>query len=387
MLHIDADAFFATVEQVLNPNLRGKALLVGGPSRKNGIVSAASYEARKFGVKSGMPMYLATRKCPNAVVVPGNFRAYGEFSKRMYQIFLEFTPEVEMASIDEAYIDISGCELMHGKSAEQIARTMLMKIYEKIGISVSCGLASNKTVAKVASSLNKPHKLTIVPFGKEKQFLSPLPLNALPGVGPKTFEVLERCGLQKISDLNRLGAYEVINKFGIGMIPVWKKACGIDNSVVISTPSLPKSISKEKTFYQSCESQKELLRILKELSVIVLTKLRAYELRAKTINLKIRYRAEPDEENRGRIFQDFSFQKHLIRPSNLDDEIFPQMKKLFLENIDAQNSVRLIGIGVSNLAQNYNLSLFENNRHSEKLFFSVDAIRKIHGNQAIKYGV
>ena len=140
IMHVDADAFFATVEQVLNPKLKGKPVLVGGPTEKNGIVCTASYEARKFGVHAGMPMYLAKRHCPKAIVLNGNFSAYRDFSKRMYKIFSKYTPDVEMASIDEAYLDITGCERLHKKPVEEITKEMLLEIYKKLGISISCGL-------------------------------------------------------------------------------------------------------------------------------------------------------------------------------------------------------------------------------------------------------
>ena len=187
--------------------------MVGGPSSIHGIVSAASYEAKAYGIYSGMPMYLAKKKCPRAIVVAGNFQAYRDFSKKMFQIMGGFTPTVEVASIDEAYLDITGCELMHGVSAQEIARNLLVKIYENLGLSVSCGLASSKTVAKTASSLNKPHKLTVVPFGKEKAFLAPLSLRALPGIGPKTFALLESHGFEKVGDLSALTSGEVFGLF------------------------------------------------------------------------------------------------------------------------------------------------------------------------------
>ena len=212
--HVDADAFFAAVEQVLNPRLKGKPVLVGGPSETSGIVSACSYEAKRLGVKTAMPMYLAKRKCPSAVVVAGNFDVYRDFSRRMYEIFMKYTPEVEMASIDEAYLDISGFEKVYRKNYVEIARSILMDVYKKLGISVSCGLSSSKTVSKVASSNNKPHKLTVVPFGKERAFLADLPLNAIPGIGVKTCEKLERFGFKKVVDVAKLSVNGVLDLLG-----------------------------------------------------------------------------------------------------------------------------------------------------------------------------
>lgn len=405
ILHVDADAFFATVEQVLNPSLGGKAVLVGGPSGTRGIVSAASYEAKAYGIYSGMPMYLATKKCPQAVIVPGKFDAYRDFSRRMYQIFLEYTPDVEMASIDEAYLDLTGCELLHKLPSGQIAKKILNQIYRKLGLSVSGGLASNKTVAKVASSTNKPHKLTIIPYGKEADFLAPLHLKAMPGVGVKTLPLLESHGFKTIGDISSLKLVEILEKFGIQGVPLWKKCQGIDNSHVISAHALPKSISKENTFYESTCDEKICLKFLKELGSHVFEKLRSYKLRARTIFIKIRYkqaRVNFLAENGNKVFRtgetlisspsfagvfrDFSFQKNLEIPTALDSKLFPLARELFLKNLIPNEPVRLLGIGVSNLVQNYNLNLFHNDENEEKLFLKIDAMKKMYGEESVRYG-
>lgn len=384
ILHIDADAFFASVEQVLNPILKGKAVLVGGPSGTRGIVSAASYEARKFGIHAGMAMYLATRKCPHAVIVPGNFDAYRKFSRGMYEIFTKYTPDVEMASIDEAYLDISGCKLLHKRDYPEIAKTILLEIHKKLGLSISCGMASSKIVAKVASSQNKPHKLTIVPYGSEAKFLAPMPLRAMPGIGPKTFAYLDAQGLQKIEDLAKMTVAEVLEKFGVQAIPLWKHSLGIDNSPVISAHAQPKSISKEHTFYERDPDKTTALKYLKELATIVFEKLRAHRLRARTVFIKIRYK---NADSGTAIFTDFGFQKNLDFPTALDMKLFPAVKELFLQNLDSGQSLRLIGIGVSNLFQNYNLSLFDNDNDEEKLFFQIDAMKKMYGEESVRFGI
>lgn len=381
ILHIDADAFFASVEQILNPKLKGKPVLVGGPTDTHGIVSAASYEARKYGVKSAMPMYLAKRKCPHAVVVHGNFRAYRSFSRRMYEVFAKYTPDIEMMSIDEAYLDITG---VSGESAE-VARTILMNVYKDLGLSVSCGLASNKTVAKVASSLNKPHKLTIVPPGRERSFLAPLHLRKLPGVGPSTYAVLQKYGFEIINDVARLSFPEVMEKFGLRGIPLWKKCRGIDDSSVKGEVSLPKSISKEHTFYVSSKNSEQCLKTLKDLSVKVFSKLRGYDLKARTVYVKIRYKNYSSEGKYG--FRDVSVQKNLGTLSSTDRELFPLVKDLFMENYSEGESVRLVGLGVSGLVQNYNLSLFEDSSRNDRLFRAVDGVRELYGRDTLNYGV
>ncbi|PIR55549.1 DNA polymerase IV [Candidatus Peregrinibacteria bacterium CG10_big_fil_rev_8_21_14_0_10_36_19] len=379
ILHIDADAFFASVEQVLNPTLKGKAVLVGGPSEKKGIVSAASYEARKFGIKAGMAMYLAKKQCPHAIVVNGNFEAYRSFSKRMYEIFCKFTPDVEMVSIDEAYLDITGIK---GDPAE-IAKSILVEIYKKLGLSASCGLSTTKTVAKVASSMNKPHKLTVVPAGSEKGFLAPLSLRSLPGVGPKTFEVLDRYGFKKIGDIAKLHFSEVIEIFGIKGITLWKKCKGMDDGEVNPDKSLPKSISKEHTFYEAVNSEKMCIEALKELSVQVFSKLRLYEMKASTIFIKVRYKNSFGQKQG---YRDISIQKNLGILASSDKELFPLICDLFLANHQKGEVVRLIGMGVSGLVQNYNLSLFEDSSRADRLFMAVDSIKSVHGKATLNYG-
>lgn len=410
ILHVDADAFFASVEQVLNPALKGKPVLVGGPSEHNGIVSAASYEAKKFGITSGMPTYLARKKCPQAIFVPGNFEAYRKYSKAIYQILSKYTPDTEMASIDEAYLDITGCERLYKKSAPEIARSMLTEIYKKTGLSVSCGLASSKTVAKVASSTNKPHKLTIVPYGKEQEFLSNLHLRAIPGVGPRTFEILERCGLEKIGQLSDMSMDDVFKIFGVQGIPLWKRARGIDNTPVVSSRALPKSISKEHTFYSHVGSQELAVKYIKELSEMVFMQLRDHGLKARTVFIRIRYKREiggghgnfestnesssrgnksevgSAESTKGRLFEDFGFQKNIDMPTALSGKLFNAMRDLFFQHVEGRE-IRLIGVGVTGLSQNYNLSLFSNEDEEERLFTEMDRLKKLYGEEAVRYGV
>ena len=385
ILHVDADAFFASVEQVVNPNLRGKPVLVGGSSKKFGIVSAASYEARRYGIKTGMPMYRAVKMCPKAEVVCGHFEVYRRFSKGMYRIFSKYTPEVEMASIDEAYLDLTGCELMNNMSSIEMAKAIAMEINKKLGISVSCGLSSSKTVSKVASSQNKPHKLTVVPYGKEADFLADFKLRAMPGIGPRTAEWLERAGFQVLGDISQLSLAEVQSKLGVEGIHLWKKAMGIDDSPVASGTSLPKSISKERTFYRTVDSRQVCVAALRVLLAKVLKKLRGHEMKAYTVNLKIRYKDY--FVNKAKPYRSVALQENLSLASNLDSQIFPVVKRMFLENIE-NSPVRLLGVGVSGLTQQYNLSLFERSTQSqEKLFHAIDSSKNLYGENSILYGV
>ncbi|MBD3330680.1 DNA polymerase IV [Candidatus Peregrinibacteria bacterium] len=384
ILHVDADAFFASVEQALNPRLKGKSVIVGGPSKKKGIVSACSYEAKKFGVYSGMPMFKATRACPKAIIVSGKFYKYREYSKKMLQIFQSITPDTEMVSVDEAYLDITGSKEMFGKSYKEIAKDIMKKIEDELGITVSIGMASNKTVAKVASSTNKPNKLTVIPFGKEYEFLSPLSLLALPGIGPKNFAVLKKYGLNCLADLADLSLSQVIEKFGVNSIPLWKRAKGVDNSEVKSYKVKPKSVSKEFTFYETINDKNLYLSTLRELSRSVFSRLRKSGQQASTVFVKIRYKINTSN---GTVFRDFSFQQNLAFSSNADSDLFPAVKNLFEKNLSPHFPLRLVGVGVCNLSENYNLNLFSTNTKNFELFERIDRITELYGTKVLNYGV
>lgn len=392
ILHIDADAFFASVEQLVNPKLANKPVLVGGPDNGRGIVAAASYEARRFGIKSAMPMYLAKKKCPQAIVVSGNFRLYREYSQKIRKVMQSFTPDVEMASIDEAYLDITGClggdyyslcrdglgEMKkRADSAKDFALQILWEIYRQTGLSVSCGLASSKMVAKVASSLNKPRKFTAVPYGKEREFLAPLHLNALPGIGPNTASLLKKFGFEKIGDLAELGLTDVLKILGVRGIGLWKRAQGFDDSMVDGKDCLPKSISKEHTFYNAVFTDgvgiEECTKLLRLMLKQVLFKLRSKEMKAGKIFIKIRYQD----------FEDFGAQKVVETASSSDFYLFPLVKDLFLSRLEKGRRIRLVGVGVGNLARNYNLTLFNEQEKDDTLMREIDKLSQRFGLERV----
>jgi len=385
ILHVDADAFFASVEQVMNPSLRGKAIAIGGNDKNSGIISACSYEARKFGLYSGMPVYLAKKKCPNLTLVSSHFDVYREFSKKLYEIFTKYTLQVEMVSIDEGFLDITGYNEFFNKTPKQMAESILTEVYKKIGITVSCGLASNKTVAKVASSINKPHKLTHVPFGKESSFLAPLSLKTLPGVGKKTFSLLKAYGFDSIGDFASLTSEDAFGMFGSSGVALWKKANGVDNRDVISTTSLPKSISKEKTVYHNTITSKaHALKLVKQLSRQVFTKLRENKMKAKTITLHIRYKKNNSFEKPP--FEDYTFRKNIGFFSSNDSVLYPKLAKMLETNLDFDLPIRLLGVGVSDMRQNYNLDLFSNEHKEDSLFSTIDKIQASFGTSSLLYG-
>ncbi len=383
ILHIDADAFFASVEQSINPKLRGKPVLIGGSSKNKGVVCTASYEAKRMGVKTGMPMYKALKICPNAVTVASNHSLYAEYSRKMFKIFKGFSNEVEMVSIDEAFIDVTDYLLLYKKDAYLIARDILYEVHKKLGITVSCGVSSNKTVSKIASSLNKPHKLTVIPFGKEREYLSSLSLAVMSGIGSKTFSIFKKHGLNTLGDLANMDFYEVVNKFGISFVSLWKRAQGFDNSPVDASFHDPKSISHEQTFY--VEGNKEnCLKILKELSRKVFLRLRQNDMQARKIFIKIRYKSSNETKN---LFEDYSFQKQIDIGSDTDKDLYPMIRDLFMNHVNFNLPIRLVGVGVGDLVKNYNLNLFESQNKNLRLFKAIDLLNRDAGFSAVKYGV
>jgi len=378
ILHVDADAFFASVEEVLHPQLKGRPVIVGGPASSRGVVSSANYLAREYGVRSAMSMYEALRKCPHATVVCSGFHHYRRFSAQIFEICKKYTPLVEVTSIDEGYLDLTGTEMMHGMELREIAKKLLIEIRRELKISVSGGLSTNKTVAKIASGLNKPHALTTVIPGMERGFLSPLPLRKMPGIGPKTFSVLRNFDFKNIGDIARLSFEKAYDLLGSSGVALWKKAQGIDNRLVAQDLKGQKSISKEKTFSRDQGDPKLLLKVLNTLCKNVLFSLRKQGKKAHAIHLKIRYSD----------FKTFTFRKVLPGPLDSDFDIFPLIKDMFIQKLSREKKVRLIGFGVSDLRKQYNLSIFTyENEPKNKLLKLGDKLKKKYGAGVIEYGL
>jgi DNA polymerase-4 len=243
IMHIDLDAFFVSVEQAANPELRGKPVVVGGKPGGRGVVATASYEARAFGLHSGMPLVTAARLCPQAIFIEGNYHRYAEVSKKFMAILADLSPFLEPMGLDEAYLDVTGFESLHG-SIRQMAQKIKQRVRDELGIVASVGIASCKVVAKVASDESKPDGLIEVPPGRECDFLAPLATRKLPGVGKKTEQVLTGLGIRTIGQLARMPPNAMKNRFG-GWLH--RHANGIDNSPV-TPPAEAKSISRENTF-------------------------------------------------------------------------------------------------------------------------------------------
>ena len=286
IIHLDMDAFYASVEVLDNPSLRGKPVIVGGSERR-GVVSAASYEARPFGVHSAMPTATAKRLCPHGIFLPVRMERYQEASEKVFAIFRRFTPLVEPLSIDEAFLDVTGCERLFG-SAEEVARKIKAAVREETGLTVSAGVAPNKFLAKIASDLGKPDGLTIVPPGNEIGFLGPLPVGKLWGVGKVTEQELRGRGIRTIGDLRRVPEGTLKRAFGSNGEHLRQLAHGIDDRPV-ETEHEAKSVGHEDTYDHDLRDRGAMRRELLSLSDRVSARLRRHGIRGKTVTLKVKY--------------------------------------------------------------------------------------------------
>lgn len=379
ILHVDADAFFASVEQLLEPRYRGKPVVVGGDHR--GVVASASYEARRYGIHSAMPIYQARQLCPRAIFVKGQHALYAHFSREMFKIFKEYTPTVEITSVDEGYLDLSGTRRLHKADYPEIAFRILTHVHQKLGFSISGALSTNKLVSKVSASLYKPRRLSWILPGHEKKFLEPLPLRVIPGVGPKSLPKFELLGLHTVGDLAAMPLDTVWDLWGGYGLVLWEHAQGIDRSPVSPEGYRRKSISEEKTFPLDIESQDLLYSESKKMLKNLCFELRRQALYAKTLTLKIRYKD----------FQTFTHQKTLDTVSHAETDFTPTLKEL-LKNRDPQRYVRLIGVTLSHLQNEVQLNLFEDGkllgpgvrgRHKKELESALDRLRMKYGINVI----
>src|SRR3989441_5628085 len=332
-MHVDLDAFYASVEQLRRPELRGKPVIVGGSGApgERGVVAAASYEARPFGVRSAMPLSRARRLCPNGNFVPCDFRAYREASKSVFAILDHSSPVIEPIALDEAYLDLTGQEALMG-APDRVALRLRDEVKARCGLDLSIGVASSKLVAKVASELRKPRGLVVVQPGREAAFLAPLPLARLPGCGPATVVRLERVGVRAIGDLAALPDPLLGELFGQYGRILGAHARGIDPSPVL-LPGDPKSISREVTFDHDQTNASRVRATALGLLQDVGRSLRAHALSARTVVLKIRYQP----------FDTQSRQATLPFPTDRDDQLAEALRHLFETQVDRRRPIRLIG--------------------------------------------
>lgn len=377
ILHIDMDAFFASVEQLDNPELRGKPVIVGGETNR-GVVAASSYEARKFGVYSAMPIFQARQKCPQGIFVPPRRHRYQEVSKIIMSLLTSISPLVEPISIDEAFVDITGCEKIFGSPME-IGRKIKQKVREAVGLTCSVGIAPLKFLAKIASDMDKPDGLTIIKPEEVAAFIAALPVRKVPGVGENTEKNLERMGIKNLGDARAYSEKQLLDRLGKFGKRIFELANGIDRSAVkIDRPV--KSASNEETLATDTRDKALLKHHLLAQSEDVGRQLRRHGLKAKTVTLKIKY-ADFIQKTR---------QTTLPRHTFSSEKIY-QAAVALLDAVKLDKPLRLIGVGASDLSakdQPFQMDLFGNTDKStdkwEKLDTTVDAIAAKFGKGTIK---
>ena len=353
IIHLDMDAFFASVEEREHPELKGLPVVVGGPSENRGVVAAANYEARKYGVYSAMPMSQATKLCKDLNVLPVNMPLYVSVSKQIHEIFNRYTPEIEPLSLDEAFLDVSASLKLFGSAAE-IAKRIKEDIKQELQLIVSAGIAPNKFVAKIASDFDKPDGFVVIEEKDMQDFLDPLPVKRIWGVGKKTEQQLHNYGINTIKDLRGQSLRWLVDRFGKQGDQIYRLANGQDKREVVSD-ARAKSISSENTFIEDISNKETLLGYLSLLTEQVAARLREKNRKGKTVNIKIR-------------FHDFTTiirSKTLTESTHQTEKMWQAVKNLFNTALPSGHiAVRLLGVGISG---------FENENTQQGDLFSKDA--------------
>jgi DNA polymerase IV len=377
ILHVDMDAFFVSVELLERPELRGKAVIVGGAPNQRGVVTSASYEARKFGVHSAMPLRTAGRLCPHAVFLDGHHRKYSEWSDRVATILAKFSPIVEMVSIDEAYLDLSGTERLHGPPLAATDK-LLRTITGTTGLPCSGGLAATRLVAKVASDQAKPRGLLWVAPGSEARFLAPLAVRKMPGIGEVTERALRALGLETVGQLAEVPQEKLEKIFGQWGTALYRKARGGDSYEFVIDAE-PKSISHNHTFGEDTDDSAALEAMLSHLSQKACKRLREAGLATRTLTLTIRYAG----------FETYNRSKTLAEPTCLDADIFTVFQNLLRAHRNLKRKVRLLGVSLGSLTHgSEQLDLLEAGRRAklEKLTRATDNLRDRFGFDSVQFG-
>ena len=377
IVHVDMDAFFASVEQLHHPEWRGKPVIVGADPREGrgrGVVSTASYEARKYGIHSAMPISKAYRLCPHGIYVAPHGKLYSDYSKQIFEILYHFTPIVEILSIDEAFLEVTG-SLHLFNSIENLGKEIKKQIFEVTKLTASLGIAPNKSVAKIASDFIKPDGLTIVFQEDIQKFLDPLPITKLFGVGKKMHEILQHLGINTVKDLCNYPKAFLEDKFGEMGAHIYNMARGIDDRRVQIDGEI-KSISHETTFETDLVDEEHLNNTMLHLAAKVGQRLRKRNLKGKTIQLKIRF----DD------FTTFTRRKTLVNYTHLTDDIYKIGLKMLKEFYPLEKPIRLIGIGVSHIIdeKGMQISLWDiQNEKKLALEKIMDQIQEKFGKSAI----
>ena len=379
IFHVDMDAFFVSVEELSDPSLKGKAVVVGGQKHERGVVSAASYEARKFGVHSAMPLRTAAKLCPHAIFVAGHPDRYRESSEKVHRVLTSFSPLVEMASIDEAYLDMTGTERLHGPPL-RAAHSLHQKVKAETQLNCSIGIGASRLIAKVSSAQAKPNGVLFITPGQEAKFLAPLNVREIPGVGKVTEKNLQKLGIHKVGDLARYDDAFLQEHFGKWGLALAGKARGEDAGgwfdAEVGADTDAKSISHEHTYNEDTTDQEQIESTLMRLTEMVARRLREAEVHARTVQLKLRYKD----------FTTITRAHSLAAPTQLDTEIYEQIKILFRKNWRKGQYVRLLGVQTSSFeSETQQRDLLEGDRRErwQKALSAADRLRDRFGESSV----
>jgi DNA polymerase-4 len=379
IFHVDMDAFFVSVEELFDPSLKDKPVVVGGQRGDRGVVSAASYAARKFGVHSAMPLRTAAKLCPQAIFVDGHPTRYRECSEKVFKVLTTFSPQIEMASIDEAYLDMTGTARLHGPPLKA-AHKLHQKMKEETGLNCSIGIGSSRLIAKVSAGQAKPNGVLMIVPGEEAKFLAPLDVREIPGVGKVMEKHLHPLGIRKVGDLARLETSELEERFGKWGLALAGKARGEDAGgwfdSEVGADTAVKSISHEHTYNEDTADANQLEATLMRLSEMVGRRLREANVHARTIQLKLRYKD----------FTTITRAHSLVVPTQLDGEIFECIRTLFHKNWKKGSQVRLLGVQTSSFeTQPEQISLLEGGRQQrwKDILAATDRLRDRFGESSV----
>jgi len=369
VVHVDIDAFFAAVEELLDPSLKGKPVIVGGLPNERGVASTASYEARRYGVHSGVPLAKAYQLCPNGIFIRGNHQIYSAFSRKFFHILSQYTPDVEKASLDEAYLDFTWCSHLY-PSFSSTAREIKQKVEKELGLAVSVGIGPNKLLAKLATNKAKPAGLVEIKPGREEKFLKDLGIESMPGIGPKAQGIFRMLNIRKVSDLWGLPRATLRSLFGLNGEEFYLQSRGIDSRPIV-TACVPKSVSRETTFLEDIWDRRLLLAHLAYLCDRLALPLRKECLFTHVIEVKVRYSD----------FKTVARRRLLVSPLQEMGKIYRIAQELFLQLFSTSRlSLRLVGVKASNLVRARPLSLFEPySWRQEGLGSAVDQVREKYG--------
>jgi len=374
--HLDLDCFFVSVERIKNTNLVGKPVVVGGSPQGRGVVASASYEARKFGIHSAMPMARAVKLCPQLIIVHGRHGEYGRISEKLYKRMCELAPIVERASIDELNMDFTGCEHLYNNDLPGFMKAMQKVVLDEFHLPCTIALSSNTAIAKIAANRVKPNGVIFVPHGTEASYLEPFDINVIPGIGKKTEEYLRNKGFQKVADLQAKTEQQLQHILGKHGAWIFRASRGL-GSDVIGEDWNAKSISREETFAKDINDKKELEQALFLLIEDVCQQLRGHQWLARTITLKLRY-------------SDFKTitRAQSIDPTNDDVVVRKTITALLYSSYTRKLPIRLIGVRLSNFEEDtqLDLSLFPSESKKQRILKVVDKIRDKFGDNIIHVG-